>query len=540
MVVVDDAQRRKREGRPKSTRLRNDMDAWEGRTANKCSVQGADGWRGHRVEDHRVMLEYPVSALLGSLILVQTINLFFICSQTIVRKTFGVDRYITINTLKLMFNYLCALLGLRVDGLAVTGSSIYEWDDVMMQLLGRVANTEDRDGASLSLSWLVLNFGEHNPPAEDAPEVVLQQYARAYILAMFGSILFPSTMGDSIPLIFLPLLANLQETSSYSWGGAVLACLYRNLCRGCLSYTRTIGGCSLLLQLWSWERLHVCRPQMDTGAPPIFVPDEPPRPLGASWHGRRTYRRNPKQVLIFARDELDQQEPNQVQWMPYTPGRLANAPVICIDGSRIWRAVVPLICFEIVEFQFPDRVMRQFGISQHMPTPVDTNDTLHNLNRRGRDNVDWVVKNATWLAYWDDKLAHIAQERFPRTSVGEYMHWYYSITRRIISAPSTDRPQTNLAYAQRGSRIRRVAALALEGAKKAVFALRDALNDSTVAIANNCSYLMKYFAGYGFLDMYLYFWHVGFFSFFFPVFVDHANMVGVTEEKWMITPTMLA
>ncbi|XP_038687487.1 serine/threonine-protein phosphatase 7 long form homolog [Tripterygium wilfordii] len=129
--------------------------------------------------------------------------------------------------------------------------------------------------------------------------------------------------------------------------------------------------------------------------------------------------------------------------------------------------------------------MRQFGISQHIPTPVDTNDTLHNLNRRGRDNVDWVVKNATWLAYWDDRLAHIAQERFPRTSVGEYMHWYYSITRRIISAPSTDRPQRNLDYAQRGSRIRRVAALALEGAKKAVSALRDALNDSTAAIANN-------------------------------------------------------
>ncbi|XP_038686496.1 uncharacterized protein LOC119986037 [Tripterygium wilfordii] len=129
--------------------------------------------------------------------------------------------------------------------------------------------------------------------------------------------------------------------------------------------------------------------------------------------------------------------------------------------------------------------MRQFGISQHIPTPVDTNDTLHNLNRRGRDNVDWVVKNATWLAYWDDRLSHIAQERFPRTSIGEYMHWYYSITRRIISAPSTERPQTNLDYAQRGSRIRRVAALALEGAKKVVSALRDALNESTAAIANN-------------------------------------------------------
>ncbi|XP_038688495.1 serine/threonine-protein phosphatase 7 long form homolog [Tripterygium wilfordii] len=376
---------------------------------------------------------------------------------------------------------VAVLLGLRVDGPAITGSSIYDWDDVMMQLLGRVATNEEQDGASLLLSWLVVNFGEHNPPAEDAPEVVLQQYARAYILAILGSILFPSTRGDSIPLIFLPLLSNLQETSSYSWGGAVLACLYHNLCRGCMSTTRTIGGCIILLQLWSWERLHVCRPQMHTGAPPTFGPDEPPRLLGV----RRTYRRNPRQVLLFARDELDQQEPNQVQWMPYTAGRLADALVICINGNRIWRAVVPLICFEIVEFQFPDRVMRQFGISQHIPTPVDTNESLHDLNRRGKDNVDWVVKNATWLAYWDDRLSHIAQERFPRRSVDEHMHWYYSITRRVISAPSIDRPQTDLEYAPWGSRLRRVAALALEGAKKVVAAMRDAINDSTVAIANN-------------------------------------------------------
>ncbi|XP_038694953.1 serine/threonine-protein phosphatase 7 long form homolog [Tripterygium wilfordii] len=377
------------------------------------------------------------------------------------------------------------LLGLRVDGPAVTGTGIYDWDDVMLRLLGRVALSTEREGASLSLSWLVLHFGENNPPIDDAPEEVLQQYARAYILAMFGSILFPATTGDSIPLIFLPLLADLRQTSMYSWGGAVLACLYRNLCRGCMGSARTIGGCGLLLQLWSWERLHVCRPGMRTLDPPAGLPDEPPRPLGASWRGNRTYRRSPRQVLIFARDELDQQEPHQVQWMPYTTARLMDAPVVCIGGSRVWRAVVPLICFEMIELHCPDRVMRQFGITQHVPHPVDTNEKLHDLNRRGRGDVDWSIQNATWIAQWDDRLSQIAQERFPRTSIDEYMHWYFSITRRVIGAPSTVRRLADLDYAPQGGRLRRVATLALAGARRAANALRDAVNESAASIATN-------------------------------------------------------
>uniref|UniRef100_A0A3Q7JVQ5 Aminotransferase-like plant mobile domain-containing protein n=1 Tax=Solanum lycopersicum TaxID=4081 RepID=A0A3Q7JVQ5_SOLLC len=33
----------------------------------------------------------------------------------------------------------------------------------------------------------------------------------------------------------------------------------------------------------------------------------------------------------------------------------------------LWMACVPMFCLEIVEVHSPDRVMRQFGHSQHVP-----------------------------------------------------------------------------------------------------------------------------------------------------------------------------
>jgi hypothetical protein len=48
----------------------------------------------------------------------------------------------------------------------------------------------------------------------------------------------------------------------YSWGSAVLAWLYRQLCDACKrsGQDANLGGCAYLLQIWIWERLLVGRP----------------------------------------------------------------------------------------------------------------------------------------------------------------------------------------------------------------------------------------------------------------------------------------
>jgi hypothetical protein len=50
---------------------------------------------------------------------------------------------------------------------------------------------------------------------------------------LFGSVMFADSTGDTIPIMYLELLRDLQKPSRYNLGGAVLAHLYSNLCHGC-------------------------------------------------------------------------------------------------------------------------------------------------------------------------------------------------------------------------------------------------------------------------------------------------------------------
>ncbi|KAL6342978.1 hypothetical protein AAG906_016998 [Vitis piasezkii] len=76
---------------------------------------------------------------------------------------------------------------------------------------------------------------------------------------------------------------DFTEISHYSWGSAVLAYLYRELCRASLDSATEISGPITLLQLSnfdnvidfvvrSWERLHVGRPDFGRPPMPIVVP----------------------------------------------------------------------------------------------------------------------------------------------------------------------------------------------------------------------------------------------------------------------------
>ncbi|KAK5811128.1 hypothetical protein PVK06_026450 [Gossypium arboreum] len=60
---------------------------------------------------------------------------------------------------------------------------------------------------------------------------------------------------NRVHLMYLPLLADLQDVRSYSWGSAVLAMLYYELCRTTKFDAVDIGGCLILLQLWTLYRM---------------------------------------------------------------------------------------------------------------------------------------------------------------------------------------------------------------------------------------------------------------------------------------------
>ncbi|CAA0277808.1 unnamed protein product [Arabidopsis thaliana] len=335
------------------------------------------------------------------------------------------------------------LLGLRVDGPAGTGSTKYNWADLCEDLLGHRPGPKDLHGSHVSLAWLRENF--RNLPA-DPDEVTLKCHTRAFVLALMSGFLYGDKSKHDVALTFLPLLRDFDEVAKLSWGSATLALLYRELCRASKRTVSTICGPLVLLQLWAWERLHVGRPGRlkDVGASYMDGIDGPlPDPLGCRWRASLSHKENPRGGLDFYRDQFDQQKDEQVIWQPYTPDLLAKIPLICVSGENIWRTVAPLICFDVVEWHRPDRVLRQFGLHQTIPAPCDNEKALHAIDKRGKSEYDWSARHSRHIGLWEARVSSVVSgepECSPMDYNDPYMEWYRRITRRIISPMNERRP----------------------------------------------------------------------------------------------------
>ncbi|XP_043805078.1 serine/threonine-protein phosphatase 7 long form homolog [Manihot esculenta] len=250
--------------------------------------------------------------------------------------------------------------GLPIDGDAVVGNSIINWMMYCQDTLGLVPPANIMRGSSLPLSWLVENFNEL---PDDADEEVVQRYARAYILRIIGGSLFTDRNPSRVNLMFLPLIANLHRASMYSWGSACLAWLYRELCRAIDPSVSQLGGALHILQIWAWERFISISPSINIRDPHNDAP------LGSRWSNARRITQVVTHVLLEIRYKFDRMGDPEMVWEPYSDELLASLPLYCTQGRDIWRAVVPLICFHVVEWHQPDRVLRQFGMQQSIPHP---------------------------------------------------------------------------------------------------------------------------------------------------------------------------
>ena len=114
------------------------------------------------------------------------------------------------------------------------------------ELLYVTPHTHALRGSAISIRWLCDQL---STPTPDADEVALEQSARGFILALTRSFLFVDKKGVHVQLCFLPLLRDLTHTTTYSWGGAVLAHTYRELCRASLDRRRSISDCITLIQV---------------------------------------------------------------------------------------------------------------------------------------------------------------------------------------------------------------------------------------------------------------------------------------------------
>lgn len=105
---------------------------------------------------------------------------------------------------------------------------------------------------------------------------------------------------------------------------------------------------------------------------------------------------------------------------------------------ELWRTRSPLICFDVVEWHFPDRVLRQFGFRQSIPEHCHTDERLHKVDRRGKPETRWAEFHAPYLQRWADRAAHViggelTEERMSHDD--PYMVWYRRHSRILIGNP---------------------------------------------------------------------------------------------------------
>jgi hypothetical protein len=106
-------------------------------------------------------------------------------------------------------------------------------------------------------------------------EAQITRSLEAYLLWLVGKVMFTENHQTTISRRYIPIAQEIAEATTAddiiprSWGSAVLAATYRGLCNACTLVSPKSGllGCPLLLQLWSWERFPIGRPDIDAERP---------------------------------------------------------------------------------------------------------------------------------------------------------------------------------------------------------------------------------------------------------------------------------
>ncbi|RVX00847.1 Serine/threonine-protein phosphatase 7 long form-like [Vitis vinifera] len=98
----------------------------------------------------------------------------------------------------------------------------------------------------------------------------------------------------------------------------------------------------------------------------------------------------------------------QILWEPYMGDLVAYLSAISLADQEIWWMMSPLICFDIVKWHQPKRVLRQFGLQQGIPPSSSIDQNLYSMDRRGRHKYDWGAFHAQYITLWASCAERIA------------------------------------------------------------------------------------------------------------------------------------
>ncbi|KAK1369701.1 hypothetical protein POM88_035793 [Heracleum sosnowskyi] len=261
---------------------------------------------------------------------------------------------------------VAVILGLPIDGNPVmcdaSPAPNMSWADTAGSIFGFVPTKDCFNGSRLQLSW----FASVTPHrlSEHASEADVLHHTRCYLIQLIGGSLFTDTSGGLIHCMWVQFVRDLAACGGYAWGPAVLAFLYRELCKGSKRDKEEVAGCLLLLQLWAWERLPTLAP-IRTSQP--LVDDQfwvGPRATWSEslccvprWLVGHSFADKAGRTVSVTRTVLDQLATSHFIWEPYSRDVIDGLPAYCLTNQHIWRYRGPMICVFIVEPHMPNRAV---------------------------------------------------------------------------------------------------------------------------------------------------------------------------------------
>ncbi|XP_074346539.1 serine/threonine-protein phosphatase 7 long form homolog [Apium graveolens] len=347
------------------------------------------------------------------------------------------------------------LLGLPIDGDAVisdiTPGPNMSWHSYVAELFGRDPDPKrDMNGSRVRLSFITSCAPARLPQDASADDIRFQ--VLCYLVHLFGGVLFTDHSGGLFRPMFLHFIRDLDRCGDYAWGAAVLAYLYRELCKTSKKDVDEVAGCLLLLQLWAWERLPTLAPIRTSSIlfDARFWEGQVAAPRGLRWLHGHSYTSTGGRTLSAIRTLLDGLGPSQFIWQPYSVDVIFELPAYCFTGECIWRYYGPLICIFIVELHCPNRVARQFGLVRTIPVDVVYSEAEHSTNLRGNDKIRWIQKHAASTSIWAYRLDHlfVGDAIVTESSMPEYHPWYLERTVRFISRVGAFNHRIDLIFRQ--------------------------------------------------------------------------------------------
>ncbi|XP_073046468.1 serine/threonine-protein phosphatase 7 long form homolog [Primulina eburnea] len=356
--------------------------------------------------------------------------------------------HLTVGEATITLQDVAIIWGLNIDGIPITGvDTAYNKHTLQQRCatwLGFTPTSSQIKGAHLYLTTL-LDHCLNNMVNDESTEEEVTQYSRCVALMIIGGCMFPDSEGAAVKLMYLQFLEDIELVNTYSWGSAVLAYLYRELCDTSMSLKGDLCGPVQILQIWVWSRIILLCPDR---AEHVSISAEqaadvmqglPFPPYGARWRRGFSWTHTAHHSVRIMRDMLDRMVEGQFLWTVYDMASPEVGRILDENSIHLCRSACALINFHIVEMHRPERCLRQFGMRQGIP-PLATNfDNFHKLTRQGRNNVDWATYHADFVQMCNDRYNFVigGDHVIPGTPAitVDYIGWYYRISQIVLSPP---------------------------------------------------------------------------------------------------------